>query len=123
MLAINVDNLNNLTVIECRGRILRDESVSQLRDAVLSQTRAMAIMLDLSDVLAISGSGLRTLTFLNHWARQQDIEFKLYSPSKAVVEGLSQNGSLYDFEIVNFHALQLMLQAMMHTDNHRPLAA
>jgi len=119
MLAINIDNLSDLTVVECRGRILRDESVLKLRNVVLGQTTATAIMLDLSEVKAIGGSGLATLAFLNHWAREQDIEFKLYSPSKAVVEGLLRNDALYDFEIVNFHELQ----NMMRTDNHHPLSA
>src|SRR5271167_2234674 len=36
MIAIHVDNLSDLTVIECKGRIIRDESVFQLRDAVLA---------------------------------------------------------------------------------------
>jgi len=119
MLAINIDNLSDLTVIECRGRILGEESVFKLRDAVLGQTAATAIMLDLSEVKAIGGNGLGTLVFLNHWARERVIEFKLYSPSEAVVEGLLQDGSLYDFEIVNFHELQ----GMMRTDNHHPLIA
>ncbi len=119
MLTINVDYLSDLTVVECRGRIIRDESVFRLRDVVLAQAGEPAIMLDLSKVKAIGGAGLGMLAFLNHWAYEHNIELKLFSPSKAVMEGLLQNGSIYSFEIVNFHELQ----AMMRTESHYPLAA
>jgi len=119
MLAINVDNLSDLTVVECRGRILRDDSVSRIRDLVLAQTAATAIMLDLSEVKAITTAGLEMLAFLNRWAREESIDFKLYSPSKAVLDGLLRSGSIHNFELVNFRELQ----AMLRTENHFPLAA
>jgi anti-anti-sigma regulatory factor len=119
MLAIHVDNLSDLTVVECRGRILREESVSSIRDVVLSQTAATSILLDLSEVRAIGTTGLEMLAFLNHWAREQNIDLKLYSPSKAVLDGLVRSDSIHNFELVSFHELQVM----MRTESHYPVYA
>jgi anti-anti-sigma regulatory factor len=119
MLAINVDNLNDLTVIECIGRITRDESVFRLRNVVLAQKAARTILLDLSEVQALGGGGVGMLAYLDHWAREHKISLKLFSPSRAVTQALLETGTINIFEIVSFHKLQLM----MSNDNHLPLAA
>ena len=120
MLAIHVENLSGLTVVECKGRIIRDESVFKLRDVVLAQAAARIMVLDLSEVEAIGGGGLGMLAFLNRWAREHDIQFKLFSPSKGVVEGLVHNRSILNFEIATFHE---MMKILMDTDNEYALAA
>ena len=43
MLAIHVDNLSDLTVVECKGRIVRNEEVFKLRDVVLTQAAAASL--------------------------------------------------------------------------------
>src|ERR1700730_17073099 len=58
MLAIHVENLSDLAIIECQGRIVGSESVFKLRDVVRAQTAASVIALDLSAVHAIGGGGL-----------------------------------------------------------------
>jgi anti-anti-sigma regulatory factor len=121
MLAIHVENLNDLTVIECKGRIIRDESVFKLRDVVLAQTAARIIVLDLSEVRAIGGGGLGMLAFLDRWARDRNIQFKLFSPSRPVVEGLVRNRSILDFEIASFHEMMRILA--MQDDAQYGLAA
>src|SRR6202158_5501302 len=73
MLSIRVENLNDLAIIECRGRIVRSESVFKLRDVVQEQTDARIIALDLSAVQAISGGGLGMLAFLNRWAHVHEM--------------------------------------------------
>jgi anti-anti-sigma factor len=119
MLTINVDNLEDLTVIECIGRIVRDESIFKLRDVVLAQKGARNILLDLSEVQALGGAGVGMLAYLDHRARERKISFKLYSPSRAVTQALLETGTINIFEIVSFHKLQLM----MSNDNHHSLAA
>jgi len=120
MLAIHVENLSDLTVVECKGRIVRDEEVFKLRDVVLTQAATRIIALDLSEVAAIGGGGLGTIAFLDRWARDHNIQFKLFSPSRPVVEGLVRNRSILDFEIATFHE---MMRILMHADNHYALAA
>ncbi len=120
MLAIHVENLSDLTVVECKGRIIRSEEVFKLRDVVLAQAAARIIALDLSEVAAIGGGGLGTITFLDRWARDHNIQFKLFSPSRPVVEGLVRNRSILDFEIATFHE---MMGILSHSDNTYSLAA
>ena len=120
MMAIRVENLTDLTVVECKGRIVRDESVFNLRDVVLAQAAARIIAVDLSEVKAIGGGGLGMLAFLDRWAREHSIQFKLFSPSRAVLEGLVQNRSILNFEIASFHQ---MMGILSRSDNSYSLAA
>jgi hypothetical protein len=69
MLSIRVENLSDFAIIECKGRIVRSESVFKLRDVVQAQAEARVIALDLSAVEAIGGGGLGMLAFLDRWAR------------------------------------------------------
>src|ERR1700687_5409086 len=120
MLSIRVENLNDLAIIECRGRIVRSESVFKLRDVVQEQTDARIIALDLSAVQAISGGGLGMLAFLNRWAHDHDIQFKLFSPSTPVVGGLVHNRSILNFDIATFHE---MMDIFAQADGQYSLAA
>jgi anti-anti-sigma regulatory factor len=120
MLAINVENLNDLAVIECKGRITRSEAVFKLRDVVRAQTDSHIIALDLSEVEAISGGGLGMLAFLECWSRKHDIRLKLFCPSRPVLEGLAQNRSILNFEIASFHE---MMDVLVHSDNLYSVAA
>jgi len=120
MLTIHVENLNDLAVVECKGRIVTSDAVFKLRDVVRTQVNARIIALDLSEVKAIGGGGLGMLAFLERWARDNNIQFKLFSPSRAVLEGLVRNRSILDFEIASFHE---MMRILMHADNRYALAA
>jgi anti-anti-sigma regulatory factor len=120
MLAIYVENLGDLAVVECKGRIVRSESVFKLRDVVQGQADARIIAVDLSEVEAMGGGGLGMLTFLDRWAREHDIQFKLFSPSRSVMEGLVGNRSVLDFEIVTFHE---MMGILAQSDQRYALAA
>jgi anti-anti-sigma regulatory factor len=119
MLAIRVEKLGDLTVVECKGRIVRSDTVFELRDAVMEQD-SKTIVLDLSEVQAIGGGGLGMLALLERWARKHDVHLKLFSPSKAVMEGLVQNRSILDFEIAGFHE---MMGLLGHTESRYSLAA
>jgi len=120
MLAIQVENLNDLAIIECRGRIVRSESVFKLRDVVRAQDEARVIALDLSAVQAIGGGGLGMLAFLDRWANDHDIQFKLFSPSAPVVDGLVHNRSILNFDIATFHE---MMDILAQADGQCSLAA
>jgi anti-anti-sigma regulatory factor len=120
MLAIRAENLGDLAVVECKGRIIRSDSVFKLRDFVQAQAPAHIIALDLSEVEAIGGGGLGMLAFLERWARQRDIRLKLFCPSKPVLEGLARNRSIPNFEIATFHE---MMDLLAQSDSRYSLAA
>jgi anti-anti-sigma regulatory factor len=120
MMAIRVENMSDLAVVECKGRITRDETVFKLRDIVQAQAHSHIITLDLSEVEAIGGGGLGMLAFLERWAREHNIRLKLYRPSKPVLQGLVQNRSILNFEIVSFHE---MMSILSHSDSRYGMAA
>jgi anti-anti-sigma factor len=109
MLDLHVENTNDLAVIEYKGRIFHSDAVFKLRDTVQAQATARIIVLDLSGVEAIGGAGLGMLAFLERWARQHEIQLKLFSPSRPVLEGLVHNRSILNFEIASFHEMMRIL--------------
>lgn len=120
MLAIHVEDLNDLIVVECKGRITSSDAVFKLRDFVQAQAPARIIALDLSEVEAIGGGGLGMLAFLERWTREHDIRLKLFCPSKPVLEGLVHNRSILNFEIASFHE---MMNILADTGSQYSLAA
>jgi anti-anti-sigma regulatory factor len=58
MLSVHSENIGDLAVVECEGRVVRSEAAFKLREAVTSQRDARTIVLDLSEVHAIEGGGL-----------------------------------------------------------------
>jgi anti-anti-sigma regulatory factor len=95
----NIDNIGDLAVVECEGRIVQSEAAFKLREAVTSQRDARIVVLELSDVQAIEGGGLGMLVFLQRWARDHDIRFKLFNPSKFVRERLKRASLISEFDI------------------------
>ena len=47
MLTVNIEEVGEMTVVECKGRIVRSESALKLREAVTSQRDARIIVIDL----------------------------------------------------------------------------
>ena len=86
MLSAHIDNINDLAVVECEGRMVGSEAAFRLREAVTSQTEARIVVLDLSEVYAIGGGGLGMLVYLQQWTRDHGIQFKLFNPSRSVRE-------------------------------------
>jgi anti-anti-sigma regulatory factor len=109
MLTIHTESHGDLAVVECKGTIMKSDSVFKLRDFVQAQAPARVIALDLSEVRAIGGAGLGMLAFLERWARHHNSQLKLFSPSKAVLQGLVHNRTLLNFEIASFHEMMVML--------------
>ena len=59
MLQIHTDRVGDVAVVQCEGRLVRSDAAFRLRDEVISQVDARAIVLDLSEVNALEGGGLR----------------------------------------------------------------
>jgi len=120
MLSTHIENIGDLAVVECEGRIVRSEAAYKLRDAVISQRNARTILLDLSEVSVIEGGGLGMLSFLQRWAYDHDIRLKLFNPTKSVRDRLGHTGSMLDVDIAT---LDEMMALLTRADRYCALAA
>jgi len=109
MLSIHIDNIGDLAVIECEGRIVQSEAAFKLRQAVISQLDARIIALELTEVSAIEGGGFGMLLFLQRWAYDHDIRLKLFNPTRTVRERLERANSMPDFEIATLDEMMALL--------------
>ena len=109
MLNVTVENIGELAVVECEGRIVQSEAAFRLREAVVSQTEARIVVLELSEVHAIEGGGIGMLVFLQQWAREHNIRFLLFNPSKSVRSGLKRARSISKFYIPTIEEMMALL--------------
>ena len=109
MLNVTVAKIGELAVVGCEGRIVQRESAYKLREAVTSQTDAQIIVLELSEVRAIGGGGLGMLAFLQRWAREHNIRFLLFHPSKPVASRLKHARSIAEFYIASLQEMRALL--------------
>jgi anti-anti-sigma factor len=109
MLTIYIENIGDMAVIECEGRIVQSEDALKLRKAVNLQADARTIVLDLSEVSAIAGGGLGMLVFLQRWAQDQDIRLKLFNPRESVRNMLEHASSMRDFDIATLDEMMALL--------------
>jgi anti-anti-sigma regulatory factor len=109
MLNITVENIGELAVVECEGRIVQNETAYKLREAVISQIDARIVVLELSEVNAIEGGGLDMLVSLQRWARDHKIRFLLFNPSKSVRNGLKRARSISEFYIPSMEEMMALL--------------
>jgi anti-anti-sigma regulatory factor len=110
MLDIHSAKIDGVAVVECNGRIVQSDSAFALRDAVMLQDDARIILLDLSGVSSVEGGGLGMLMFLQRWAYDHDIRFKLFNPSKSVWERLQLANTIPEFEIASSGEVQALLR-------------
>jgi len=120
MLNVTIENIGELAVVECEGRIVQREAALKLRQAVTSQTDARIVVLELSEVHAIEGGGLGMLVFLRRWARDHDIRFLLFNPSKSVRSGLKRIRSISEFYIPT---MDEMVALLAYASSRHALAA
>jgi anti-anti-sigma regulatory factor len=106
--------------MECEGRIVRSEAAFKLREAVMSLRNARIIVLDLSEVGAIEGGGLGMLLFLQRWACDHDIQFKLFNPTKSVRDRLALVNPIAGLDIATLHEMMALLA---NADRRYALAA
>jgi anti-anti-sigma regulatory factor len=109
MLSVHIENIGDMALIECEGRIVRSEAAFTLREAVNLQCDARVIVLDLSEVSAIEGGGLGMLAFLQRWAHDHDIRLKLFNPRQSVRDRLEQASSMREFDIVTLDEIMALL--------------
>jgi anti-anti-sigma regulatory factor len=109
MLTLNIENIGDMTVVECKGRIVRSDAALKLREAVISQAHVQTVVIDMSEVRTIEGVALGMLWFLQRWAEDHDIELRLYNPSRSVRDRLEHNNSMLRFEIATWEEMMSLL--------------
>lgn len=96
---LHIEKIGDMTIVECDDRVVKSDAALRLRDAVTSQLDARVIVVDLSEVRAIEGGGLGMLAFLGRWARDHNIQFKLFNPMRSVRDRLESLNVLLDCDI------------------------
>jgi anti-anti-sigma regulatory factor len=109
MLTVYIENIGDMAVIECEGRIVQSEDALRLRNAVNLQADSRTIVLDLSEVSAIAAGGLGMLVFLQRWAQDHDIRLKLFNPRQSVRNMLENASSMRDFDIATIDEMMALL--------------
>jgi anti-anti-sigma regulatory factor len=109
MLVLHLEKIGDLAVVECEGRIVRSEEAFKLREAVTSLRKARIIVLDLSEVRAIEGGGLGMLLFLQRWAYDHDIQFKLFNPIGSVRDRLELVNSITELDVATLYEMTTLL--------------
>jgi len=109
VLNVTVANIGELAVVGCEGRMVARESAYKLREAVISQTDARIVVLELSEVRALGGGGFGMLVFLQRWAREHNIRFLLFHPSKSVQNKLKRARSIAEFYITSLEEMKALL--------------
>jgi len=109
MLGVHIENIGDMAVIECEGRIVRGEAASKLRAAVNSQRDARIIVLDLSEVPAVEGGGLGMLVFLQQWTHDHGIRLNLFNPRHSVRDRLEHASSIREFDIATLNEMMALL--------------
>lgn len=109
MLKIQIENIGEMAVITCEGRIVRSEAALKLREAVHLQSDAHIIVLDLSEVSAIEGGGLGMVLYLQRWAHDRGIRFKLFNPRQSVRDRLEHANPMRDFDLATLDEMMALL--------------
>jgi anti-sigma B factor antagonist len=116
MLTVDVDRKEDVAVLQCHGRIVRGDATYTLRDVVTSQRNARIIVLDLSEVQAMDGSGLGMLVFVHRWTRDNGVQLKLVDPSPLVREMLERTKLIRVFDVSSMEEALTILSGFEYHD-------
>jgi len=109
MLSVHIDNIGDVAVIACEGRIVRSEDAFKLRNAVNLQADARIVVLDLSEVYAVAGGGLGMLVFLQRWAQDHGVRLKMFNPRQSVRNRLEHASSMREFDIATLDEIMALV--------------
>jgi anti-anti-sigma factor len=84
MLNATAQKFGDSTVLRCQGRIVLGDAYAILRNAVLRQTHARTLILDLAQVDRIDAGGLGVLLGLREWACSHAIRLQLMNVTNQV---------------------------------------
>jgi anti-anti-sigma factor len=110
MLTINVQNLGDVAVLRCQGRIVTGDENTILRNAVLlGKSGISTLVIDLAQVAGIDAGGLGELLGLRTWARSKGIQLKLMNVPASIQQMLEVTNLTRVFEICSEKDLEAHL--------------
>lgn len=115
MLSFSVHKLGDTALFRCAGRFVSGD-IESLRDAIRTQWRARAVVLDLAEIGTIDAAGLGALVSLRTWAQASGIAFKLMNLTPRVEEMLELTNLRAAFEVCSVaEMLDLLGRAIEQT--------
>ena len=110
MLNFVIHNLGDTALLRCAGRLVSGDGEC-LRNAVLGQSRAQIIVLDLAEISSIDAAGIGLLVSLRTSAQSDNKSFKLMNLTPRVEEVLELTNLRAAFEVCS---LREMLDLLCH---------
>ena len=109
MLKVMFQELADVSIVHCKGRILAGDACSRLRMALLSQSHIRTLVLDLAQVEGIDAGGLGVLLGVRAQARADSVRFKLMNVPRNVEEILELTGLHRVFEFCSVQEMLCLL--------------
>lgn len=123
MLTLKIQNLGDVTVFRCAGRITADDA-DGLRKAVQAQAQLRVAVLDLAEISAVDAAGLGMLAGLRSWAKAAGKQLKLMNIVPRVDEVLELTRLRSAFEILSVREIMdLFCRAAHPVQAHTPALA
>jgi anti-anti-sigma factor len=113
MLSLRIENLGDVTIIHCAGRIAFPDA-RELRITLVRQLRIRTLVLDLADTVAIDAAGLGVLVSLRVWAKQTGRVLKLMNVTPWVEWLLQLTKLKSEFEICTAREMLDLLCRSIH---------
>ena len=109
MLRIQTDRIGDMAIVECEGRIEKEQAAKRLYDIVVSREGARIVVLDLSEVYDMSEAGVDALVSMQRWAFDHDTQLKLFNPSRSLRARLQRSGHGPGFDIAPLPEMMMLL--------------
>jgi anti-sigma B factor antagonist len=122
MLSMTIQKLGDVSVFHGSGRITAGEE-DRLRNAVRSQSRIRAVVLDFAEISAIDAAGLGMLASLRAWSKEAGIELKVMNVTPRVEEVLQLTNLHSALEVCSVREMVDLLCRARHLDRFETAAA
>src|SRR6267142_1738874 len=113
MLKVHARNLGNVAILCLQGRIVNGET-APLRNAVVSQSKVSAVVLDLARVSTVDAGGLGVMLELRAQTQSRGVGFKLINVTKFVSNVLKVTRLDSVFEITSGAELMPVISRARH---------
>jgi len=110
---ISTEQIDDVAVLQCLGRVVDLEALSRLKAAVTSLSQLRVVVLDLSEVEMVDARGLGMLVFLHNWACATGMQVRLVKPSKLVRKMLEVTGLT---SVLHFSSVDDLIEMFCHSD-------
>ena len=99
MVNVSVQNLGDVAIFQCQGRIAANDEIVILRNVVLTREDTSTLVLDLSNVVGIDAGGLGALVSVRAWTRSHGIRLVLTNVLDSIQKVLAVTNLDRVFEI------------------------